>query len=92
MCERVNIMVATVAFGMGINKTNVRFVFHDIMAKSLDDYMQEIGRAGRDGIYAQCTIFYQVGDLQELEWVITANTQINEQELKEKNMSDFEIA
>ena len=70
MLGSFDVIVATVAFGMGINKSNVRFVFHDVMAKSLEDYLQEIGRAGRDGFLAQCSIFYQSGDLEELDWVI----------------------
>jgi ATP-dependent DNA helicase RecQ len=63
MEDRIGVMVATTAFGMGIDKAGVRFVFHHEVADSLDSYYQEIGRAGRDGEPADATLFYRAEDL-----------------------------
>jgi len=68
--ERLDVVVATVAFGMGIDRSNVRCVIHASMPKSVEHYQQETGRAGRDSLEAECVLFYSQGDVIRWERLI----------------------
>jgi ATP-dependent DNA helicase RecQ len=68
--EQCDLIVATVAFGMGIDRSNIRFVLHTGMPKSIEHYQQETGRAGRDGLEAECVLLHSGSDFMTWKWIV----------------------
>jgi len=85
--ETIDVVVATVAFGMGIDRSNVRLVLHTALPKSLEAYQQETGRAGRDGLAAECVLLYSSADVFSWESLIRRGSESSE--LDEKQTERF---
>lgn len=85
--DQIDIVVATIAFGMGIDKSNVRFIIHHDLPKTIESYYQETGRAGRDGMPAQALLLYEPGDSARLKGHIANLTKIEQQRIENNKLN-----
>lgn len=84
--DEVDIIVATIAFGMGIDKPDVRFVIHHDMPKNIESYYQQIGRAGRDGLQSDCLFLFSYGDAGKIRYFIDKKEDVEEQRIAEEHL------
>lgn len=87
--EKYNVMVATNAFGMGIDKSNIRYIIHFTMPKNLESYYQEIGRGGRDGLSCQCHLLYSTDDIRLQEYIINTSTSFDRRVIELQKLNDM---
>lgn len=87
--DDAEIIVATIAFGMGIDKPNVRFVIHWDLPKNIEGYYQEIGRSGRDGLDSECILFFNYGDKVKQEHFIRLKEDAKEREIAYKKLAEM---
>ena len=80
--ERTDIIVATNAFGMGIDKSNIRYIVHFTLPQNIESYYQEIGRGGRDGELCKCYLFYCENDISRVEYIINKSSAMNRREIQ----------
>jgi ATP-dependent DNA helicase RecQ len=87
--NEIKIIVATIAFGMGVDKPDIRFVIHYDLPKSLETYCQETGRAGRDGRKSDCILFFSYGDIRKIEYLLDLGDDENRKHIAHRKLRDM---